>query len=57
MDLNDAGFTGGEQRNITLGLNHYITSRLRFMGNLVFVNVDYLEENPVLLVIRAQFSF
>ena len=57
MDLNDAGFTGGEQRNITLGLNHYITSRLRFMSNLVFVNVDYLEDNPVLLVLRAQFSF
>ncbi len=57
MDLNDAGFTGGEQRNITLGLNHYITSRLRFMGNVVFVNVDYLEDNPVLLVLRAQFGF
>jgi phosphate-selective porin OprO and OprP len=57
MDLNDAGFTGGVQRNITLGLNHYITSRLRFMGNVVFVNVDYLDENPALLVVRAQFSF
>ncbi len=57
MDLNDAGLTGGEQRNITMGLNHYITSRLRFMGNMVFVNVDYLDENPVLLVVRAQFSF
>jgi phosphate-selective porin OprO and OprP len=56
-DLNDAGFTGGEQKNLTLGVNHYITSRLRFMSNLVFVNVDYLEDNPVLLVLRAQFSF
>ena len=57
MDLNDAGFTGGEQKNITLGLNHYITSKLRFMSNLVFVKVDYLEDNPVLLVLRAQYNF
>jgi phosphate-selective porin OprO and OprP len=57
MNLNDAGFTGGEQTTITLGLNHYVTSKLRFMGNLLFVSVDKLEENPVLLVLRAQFAF
>ncbi len=57
VNLNDAGFNGGEQRNITLGLNYYITSGLRFMGNLVLVSVDYMESNPVLLVLRAQYSF
>jgi phosphate-selective porin OprO and OprP len=57
IDLNDAGFTGGEQRNITLGLNHYVTSRLRFMGNVIFVNADKIDDNPVLLVLRAQFAF
>ncbi len=58
MDLNDAGFTGGEQSNITVGLNHYITSRLRFMFNLVIVDVDYLEDlSPVLGVLRAQYNF
>lgn len=57
MDLNDAGFTGGVQKNIALGLNRYVTSKLRFMGNLVLVNVDEMDEKPVLGVIRAQFNF
>lgn len=56
-DLNDAGFTGGVQKNITIGLNRYVASNLRFMGNLVFVNVEETDEKPVLGVIRAQFSF
>ena len=35
MDLRDSGVTGGKQENITLGLNHYVTSNLRFMANLI----------------------
>jgi phosphate-selective porin OprO and OprP len=57
MNLNDAGITGGEQSTITLGLNHYVTSRLRFMGNLILVDVDRLEDNPLLFVMRAQYAF
>lgn len=58
-DLNDNGIYGGEQTNITLGVNRYITSNLRFMGNIIFVNADLEDEsvNPTLAVFRAQFNF
>jgi len=55
-DLNDAGITGGKQRNISLGINYYLTSKIRFMGNVVFTDTDILETNPVLGVIRAQYT-
>ena len=57
MNLNDGEFTGGEQSNITLGLNHYVTSRLRFMVNLVYVTLDNTDTNPLLGGLRAQFNF
>ncbi|TVQ67552.1 MAG: porin [Balneolaceae bacterium] len=57
MNLNDAGFTGGEQNNITLGLNRYVTRNLRFMSNIVIINVDKIDETPVVLNLRAQYHF
>ncbi len=57
IDLNDAGFDGGEQSNITLGLNHYVSSGLRFMLNAIIVDLDYQDERPVLGLIRAQYNF
>lgn len=33
-----------------LGVNHYITSRLRFMSNLVFVNIDYTLPHPLTFI-------
>ncbi len=57
MNLNDKDFDGGEQSNITFGLNRYVTSRLRFMGNIVYVNLDYTDDNPLLGVVRAQYNF
>ena len=65
MSLNDGGFTGGEQTNITLGVNRYVTSNLRFMGNIIFVNVNDTPEfngtdsdgNPIIVALRAQFNF
>ena len=58
-DLNNAGFTGGKQKNITLGVNRYVTQKLRFMGNVIFVNFANLESNekPVLGALRAQYNF
>lgn len=56
-DLNDAAYTGGLQQNITLGLNYYAASNLRFMANIIFADVDLLDQNPVLGVLRAQFHF
>lgn len=57
IDLNDAGFEGGIQSNITVGVNHYVTSKLRFMLNVIFVNLDYQDEKPVLGLLRAQYNF
>jgi phosphate-selective porin OprO and OprP len=57
MNLNDAGFTGGEQNNITLGVNRYVSRNLRFMGNVVIINVDTIDETPVVLNLRAQYHF
>ncbi|MCC3751982.1 MAG: OprO/OprP family phosphate-selective porin, partial [Halorhodospira halophila] len=69
MDLNDSGFAGGEQNNLTLGINYYASSNLRFMGNVVFADVkdrrdegsptgDVLpDESPTLVGFRAQYNW
>ena len=60
MDLDDSGFTGGEQKNLTLGVNYYRTSNLRFMANVVFADVEYAnapDDRPTLFGARAQYSF
>lgn len=57
IDLNEGEFQGGKQDNITLGLNYYATSRLRFMMNFVFMNADTIEQSPVIGVVRAQYFF
>jgi phosphate-selective porin OprO and OprP len=55
MDLNDSGYHGGEQSNFTVALNRYVTSNLRFMFNVIFVDVE--DRNPILGVMRAQYHF
>ncbi len=40
VDLNDNDITGGEERNFTLGLNWYTTSKTRVMFNYVHARVD-----------------
>jgi phosphate-selective porin OprO and OprP len=57
IDLNHQGVAGGLQQNISLGINYYASSRIRFMANVIFVNVDIIDQNPVLGVLRAQFHF
>ena len=63
MNLNDAEFTGGRQRNITIGGNRYLSTHIRFMVNATLIKVtDTSEEsmpdaNPVVLTMRAQFNF
>ena len=71
-DLNDAGVTGGEQNNTTLGLNWYATDQVRFMANYIAVDVtdsgaQGLDEQgntitvgddaPRIFLLRAQYSF
>ncbi len=71
IDLNDAGLEGGEQRNITLGVNYYATANIRFMFNYIFVDVKDSgvmltqddeqivvgDEKPRIALMRAQYSF
>ena len=40
MDLEDSGILGGEEDNITVGLNYYVNPYLRFMLNYVMADAD-----------------
>ena len=40
LDLNDGSITGGQQDNMTFGLNWYINSQIRAMANYIVVNND-----------------
>jgi len=57
VNLNNTVYLGGEQANITFGVNKYVTSKLRFMANIIYVNLDYSDDNPILGVLRAQYNF
>lgn len=41
LDLDDEGITGGEQSNITLGFNWYLTPNLRWGVNYIMGDVEY----------------
>ena len=67
VDLIDAGFTGGEQENFTLGLNYYASANVRFMVNYIFIDVKDStavangvtvgSDKPNVLLARAQYNF
>jgi len=62
-DLNDGALVGGEQDNLTLGLNWYATKNLRFAANYIHVlDVDrpgnrYDGQELDTLLFRAQVDF
>ncbi|MCH8156517.1 MAG: porin [Nitrospinae bacterium] len=59
LDLNDAPVSGGEENNITFGLNWYVNPRIRFMANYILVNTDTKAGNddPEIFQFRAQVDF
>lgn len=60
VDLNDQGVFGGDQKNLTIGLNWYAPgNQFRVMSNLIFVETDEHagDESPTILQIRRQFHW
>ena len=67
LDLDDAGFQGGTQDNIPLGVNYYPNANVRFMLNYIMVDIEDSgatvdgvvvgDESPNILIARAQYSF
>lgn len=60
IDLEDSGIEGGEETNVTLGVNWYATPSIRFMLNYVDV-IDQKRQGesdePSLVEMRAQVDF
>jgi phosphate-selective porin OprO/OprP len=55
MDLNDAGITGGELRDLSFGINWYLTGATRFMFN--FVHSDIVDGGRAnIFLLRYQFN-
>ena len=61
LDLNDADVNGGEERNVTLGLNWYPNSFVRLMANYIHVlDIDggvHDNEDLDLFQVRAQVAY
>jgi phosphate-selective porin OprO/OprP len=66
LNLNDGSVRGGKEQNVTLGLNWYLTPKLRIMANyLLVLNDQYADgngtlignDNPQIFQIRLQWKF
>lgn len=63
LDLNDtgAGITGGELKNISVGVNWHLTDYARLMANVIDVNTDsnavVADDDPTVYNVRAQWDF
>ena len=60
VDLNDLDVKGGEEKNLSIGLNWYSPgNQFRMMSNLIFVRTDEYagNESPTIIQIRAQFHW
>jgi len=53
-------FNGGEEKNITLGVNYYVNPQLRFMVNYIRADIESGingDETPTIFQIRASMDF
>lgn len=65
IDLTDAGISGGEADNITLGLNWYPEGNIKFQLNYVMTDTDDSalgggaapDDDPHIVALRAQYDF
>ncbi len=59
LDLTDKDILGGEGEAVTLGINYYATSHLRFTANYVIADTDEVagDDDPSALQIRMQIEF
>ncbi len=59
VNLNDGAVAGGKQDNITLGVNWYANSNVRFMANYIINDVERggVNDKPNIFLMRAQVAF
>ena len=59
LDLDDEDITGGEQKNISLGLNWYYSQKVRLMLNYITVDSEKEGESddPNILQLRTQLAY
>ncbi len=60
IDLDDGVFNGGEEKNITLGVNYYVNPQLRFMANYVRADIENGingDETPNIFQLRISLDF
>lgn len=59
LDLNDAGIAGGRQRDLSVGVNWYLTTHFKFQANWIQVKATRgpLSADPDVLQVRGQVQF
>ena len=59
IDLNDDEVQGGQENNVTLGLNWYVNDHFRFSGNYIKVDSERrgISDDPNIFLVRAQATF
>ena len=59
LDLDDGVIQGGEEDNLTAGLNWYVNPNVRIMANYIDVDADVagVDDDPNIFAMRAQIDF